>query len=500
MCGCGNLPTGSASYSQLSAEFPGSLSSSAAPAPAFPTEANQVPGGPSAYRIVRTLRLRNENLPGVLGEVATAVGRAGGNLGDIRTIQRGSRHVVRDIDVSTTDLHKLEEVLEEIRRLSHTALLDVRDEVLRVHLGGKLQVTPKYPVHSVADLRRVYTPGVAEVCRLISGDPAVADRYTGINNSVAVVTDGTAILGLGNIGPVAGMPVIEGKCALMAQMVGIDAYPLLVQPGPAQAIVEAIVRISPTYGAIQLEDIAAPHCFEIAPALQDRLEIPVMHDDQHGTATVVLAALLRAATLTGLRLESLTAGVIGLGAAGSAIAQLLMRYQGRPILGTGRTPDSIERLIAAGGLAVEMEELLAKADVVIATTAQPGLIRPEQVRPGQIIFALSNPLPEIEPERAMAAGAILAVDGAVVNNLLGFPGLYRGALDTKARCFNTEMYVAAAQAIARLAQDDEVVPDSLDPRVHLSVARAVAREAVRTGVARVEPLSDYYDEADRSES
>lgn len=467
---------------------------------AFPTEESQDPGAAATYRIVRTLRLRNENLPGVLGEVATAIGGAGGNLGDIRTVQRGSRHVVRDIDVSTTDLHMLEVVLEQVRTLDHTTLLDVRDEVLRVHLGGKLRVVAKYPVHAVADLRRVYTPGVAEVCRLIAADPAVADRYTGINNSVAVVTDGTAILGLGNIGAVAGMPVIEGKCALLAQMVGIDAHPLLVNPGPPQAIVEAILRVSPTFGAIQLEDFGAPHCFEIAPALQDRLEIPVMHDDQHGTATVVLAALLRAASLTGLELGSLTAGVIGLGAAGSAITQLLMHYQDRPVLGTGRTPDSVERLKAAGGEPVEMEELLARSDVVIATTAQPGLIRPEQIRPGQIIFALSNPLPEIEPERAMAAGAVLAVDGSVVNNLLGFPGLYRGALDTKSRRFNTEMYVAAAEAISRLALDDEVVPDSLDPEVHLGVARAVARAAVRTGVARVEPLPDYFDEAAASEA
>ncbi|MGH7612277.1 MAG: NAD-dependent malic enzyme [Candidatus Dormibacteria bacterium] len=450
--------------------------------------------------MVRTLRLRNENLPGVLGEVATAIGAKGGNLGDIRTVQRGSRHVVRDIDVSTVDLQMLEGVLEAIRSLSHTTLLDIRDEVLRVHLGGKLRISPRYPVQSVADLRRVYTPGVAEVCRLISHDRAVADRYTGIRNTVAVVTDGTAILGLGNIGPVAGMPVIEGKCALMAQMVGIDAYPLLVEPGPALALVEAIARVAPTFGAIQLEDIAAPHCFEVAPALQERLEIPVMHDDQHGTATVVLAALFRAAQLTGLRLEGLQAGVIGLGAAGSAVAQLLMHHQQRPVLGTGRTPDSIERLVLAGGEAVEMEELLARADVVIATTAQPGLIHPDQVRSGQIIFALSNPLPEIEPERAMQAGAVLAVDGAVVNNLLGFPGLYRGALDTRARRFNTQMYLAAARAIADLARDDEVVPDSLDPLVHRRVARAVARAAVETGVARLEPLPDYYDEVERAPS
>ncbi|MGA9775634.1 MAG: NAD(P)-dependent oxidoreductase [Candidatus Dormiibacterota bacterium] len=440
------------------------------------------------------MRLRNQNRPGVLGEVATAIGTAGGNIGDIRTVERGSRHKVRDIDVSTTDLAMLEAVLTAVRDLPHTELLDVRDEVLRVHLGGKLRVSPRYPVRTVTDLRHVYTPGVAEVCRLIEADPRVADRYTGIANSVAVVTDGTAVLGLGNIGPVAGMPVIEGKCALLAQMVGIDAHPLLVEPGPSAEIVAALARVAPSFGAIQLEDFAAPHCFEITPALQERVAIPVMHDDQHGTATVVLAAVLRAASMTGREATGLTAGVVGLGAAGSAIAQLLMHFQGRPVYGTGRTPDSIERLKAEGGLAVELDELLGRCDLVIAATAQPGLIRPEQVRPGQIIFAISNPLPEIEPERAMEAGAALAVDGSVVNNLLGFPGLFRGVLDTRSRRFTTEMYVAAALAIASWASHDEVVPDSLDPGVHREVARAVARAAVAGGVARAEPSPEYFED------
>jgi malate dehydrogenase (oxaloacetate-decarboxylating) len=425
--------------------------------------------------------------------VATAIGGAGGNLGDIRLVEMGSHNVVRDLDVSTTDLAMLEEVLVAIRGLPDAHLIDVRDEVLRVHLGGKLKVSPRYPVLSATDLRRVYTPGVAEVCRLIEDDPSVADRYTGIANSVVIVTDGTAVLGLGNVGPVAGMPVIEGKCALMSQLVGIDAYPLLVQPGPSEEIVDTLVRISATFGAIQLEDFAAPHCFEITPALQERVQIPVMHDDQHGTATVVLAAVLRAAAMTGRQLDGLTAGVIGLGAAGSAIAQLLMHYQGKPVFGTGRTPDSLERLRVAGGEAVEMDELMARSDVVIATTAQPGLIRPEQIRPGQIIFAISNPLPEIEPERAMEAGAALAVDGSVVNNLLGFPGLYRGALDSRATRFNTGMFVAAARAIASRAHDPEVVPDSLDRAVHKAVARAVARAALDTGVARNEPSADYFE-------
>ncbi len=461
---------------------------------AFPTEAGQAPPGASPYRIQRTMRLRNQNRPGVLGEVATAIGAAGGNIGDIRTVERGSRHKVRDIDVSTTDLAMLEAVLTSVRELPHTELLDVRDEVLRVHLGGKLRVSPRYPVRTVTDLRHVYTPGVAEVCRLIESDPRVADRYTGIANSVAVVTDGTAVLGLGNIGPVAGMPVIEGKCALLAQMVGIDAHPLLVEPGPSDEIVAALTRVAPSFGAIQLEDFAAPHCFEITPALQARVAIPVMHDDQHGTATVVLAAVLRAASMTGREATGLTAGVVGLGAAGSAIAQLLMHFQGRPVYGTGRTPDSIERLKAEGGIAVELDELLGRCDLVIAATAQPGLIRPDQVRPGQIIFAISNPIPEIEPERAMEAGATLAVDGSVVNNLLGFPGLFRGVLDTRARRFTTEMYVAAALAIASRATHDEVVPDSLDPGVHREVARAVVRAAVAGGVARAEPSLEYFED------
>jgi malate dehydrogenase (oxaloacetate-decarboxylating) len=445
------------------------------------------------YRIVRTLRLRNENRPGVLGEVATAIGRAGGNLGDIRLVEMGSHNVVRDIDVSTTDLAILEEVLAAVRGLPVAHLIDVRDEVLRVHLGGKLKVSPRYPVETASDLRRVYTPGVAEVCRLIEADSSVAHHYTGIANSVVIVTDGTAVLGLGNVGPVAGMPVIEGKCALMSQLVGINAYPLLIQPGPSAAIVDALAQISLTFGAIQLEDFAAPHCFEITPALQERVQIPVMHDDQHGTATVVLAAVLRAAAITGRHLDRLTAGVIGLGAAGSAIAQLLMHYQGKPVFGTGRTADSLERLRLAGGKAVELDELMARCDVVVATTAQPGLIRPEQVRPGQIIFAISNPLPEIEPQRAMEAGAALAVDGSVVNNLLGFPGLYRGALDSRATRFNTEMFVAAALAIAGQAHDPEVVPDSLDRAVHKAVAQAVARAALDTGVARDEPSPDYFE-------
>ncbi len=463
----------------------------AAPAErAFPTEAAQSPHRQVEYRIDRTLRLRNDNQPGVLGEVARAIGGVGGNIGDIRTVQRSSAHVVRDLDVTCVDLAMLDLVLQAVRGLTHTRLLDVRDEVLRVHVGGKLRILPRYPVASLADLRRVYTPGVAEVCRLIAREPAAADRYTMIANTVAVVTDGSAVLGLGNIGPVAGMPVMEGKCALLAQLVAVEAIPILLQPGPPDALVEAVARIAPTFGAIQLEDIAAPACFTIAPRLQERLQIPVVHDDQHGTATVVLAAVTRAAQLVGRPLPSMRAGVVGLGAAGFAIAELLLQVLDQPVLGSGRTPDSIERLAAAGGVPVELDELLACSDIVIATTAHPGLIAPEQVRPGQLIFALSNPVPEILPELALAAGAAIAVDGTVVNNLLGFPGLFRGALDTRARRFTPGMFLAAAEAIAAQARGDELVPDPLDPAVHRRVARAVARAAVAGDVARVAPPDD----------
>ncbi len=462
-------------------------------APGFPTEAGSAPLGPVEYRIDRTLRLRNDNRPGVLGEVAGAIGAVGGNIGDIRTVQRGTAHVVRDLDVTCVDLVMLDRVLDAVRALAHTRLLDVRDEVLRVHVGGKLRMAPRYPVTSLADLRRVYTPGVAQVCRLIAREPSAADRYTTIANTVAVVTDGTAVLGLGNIGPVAGMPVMEGKCALMAQLVNIEAVPILLEPGPPEQLVEAIVRIAPSFGAIQLEDIAAPACFTIAPRLQERLPIPVVHDDQHGTATVVLAAVTRAAQLVGRPLAGLRVGVVGLGAAGSAIAQLLTDVLERPVLGVGRTPDSLERLQHLGGVPVDLDQLMAQADVVIAVTAQPELIAPERVRPGQLIFALSNPIPEIVPELALAAGAAIAVDGSVVNNLLGFPGLFRGALDTRARRFTHGMFLAAADAIAANARGEELVPDPLDPEIHLAVARAVAAAAVAGDVARVVPPAEYYE-------
>ena len=465
------------------------------PAPTdFPSEAAQPATGGAAYGLVRSLRLRNMNQPGVLGEVASAIGRVGGNIGEIRSVQRGQHHVVRDVDVSCADLPMLEAVLQAVRALAHTTLIDVRDEVLEMHLGGKIQVVPRYPVGSVADLRRVYTPGVAEVCRLITRDRTAAERYTMVGNTVAVVTTGTAVLGLGNIGPLAGMPVMEGKCALMAQLVGISAVPLLVGPGTPAEVVDTVARVSPGFGAIQLEDIAAPECFIIAPALQARLEIPVMHDDQHGTATVVLGAVLRAAAVMGREPRALRAGVVGLGAAGSAIAELLMHALGRPVLGVGGTPDSVDRLVAAGGTPATLPELMAKADVVIATTGQAGLIGAEMVRAGQAIFALSNPLPEIDPDVARAAGAAVAVDGAVVNNLLGFPGLFRGALDTRATGFTTGMLVAAAEAIAALARGDDLVPDALDLGVHVRVARAVAAAAVRDQVARTVPPADYFDE------
>ncbi|HVA21714.1 MAG TPA: malic enzyme-like NAD(P)-binding protein [Candidatus Micrarchaeia archaeon] len=465
----------------------------AAPLTGFPTEAAQSPHRRVEYRIDRTLRLRNDNRPGVLGEVAGAIGAVGGNIGDIRTVQRGSAHVVRDLDVTCVDLAMLDQVLQAVRALAHTRLVDVRDEVLRVHVGGKLRIVPRYPVASLADLRRVYTPGVAEVCRLIAREPAAADRYTMSANLVAVVTDGTAVLGLGNIGPVAGMPVMEGKCALLAQLVQVDAVPILLEPGPPAALVDAVARIAPTFGAIQLEDIAAPACFTIAPRLQERVPIPVLHDDQHGTATVVLAAVTRAAQLVGRPLQSMRAGVAGLGAAGFAIAELLTQVLEQPVLGAGRTADSIARLARAGGVPVTLDELVARCDIVIAVTAQPELIAPAQVRPGQLIFALSNPVPEILPELARAAGAAIAVDGSVVNNLLGFPGLFRGALDTRARRFSHGMFLAAAASIAALAKGDELVPDPLDPSVHRAVARAVASAAVASDVARVVPPADYFE-------
>ncbi len=443
------------------------------------------------YGIVRTLRCKNANVPGTLGRLTTAIGDTGAEIGDIVTVHLGQHFTVRDIDVNIRSREHLEKLTDEIAKLEDVTVLQVRDEVLELHEQGKIRTVSRVTIDSLDSLGKVYTPGVAEVCRLIVDEPGSEDVYTGIPYSVAIVTDGTAVLGLGDIGPVAGMPVMEGKAALLQQLAKVNGMPILLATKDPDEIVETIARISPTFGGIHLEDISSPRCFVIRERLEKELDIPVMHDDQQGTAVVTLAALINASRRIDRPLEEARIGLIGLGAAGLTIGEFLLRFTGTPALGTARTEASMQRHADRGGIPSNIEEIMTTADIVVATTGVGGLIDPGMVREGQIILSLSNPYPEITPEAATASGAALALDGKTVNNLLGYPGIWRGALDSKARNINFEMYRAAALAVAGAAGEHELVPSPLDPRVHLAVAHAVARAAMNAGVAR-RPLDDDY--------
>jgi len=445
-----------------------------------------------AERLLRTLRVRNEHRPGVLGRLAGAIGSAGANIGDIRTLWVGPDHIERDLDILIEDKAELEGVIAAIAATPGVELIDVIDDVHELHIDGKLEIRATHPVQSIHDLRRVYTPGVAEVVNTIAADPDESYTFTTRAKSVAIVTNGTRVLGLGNVGPIAALPVMEGKAALLQQFVGISAWPIVLAERDPDAIVETVKRFASGFGAIQLEDIESPACFHVEARLVAELQMPVLHDDQHGTAVAALAAATNAMARAGLDLGKGRIGVLGLGAAGTAIARMLQGVSARPVLGYDPSPDAQERLRKGGGEVVAgLDALLAAADVVIAVSGRAGLIRPDQVRRGQGILALTNPHPEITPEAALAAGAAFAADGRSVNNLLGFPGILRAALDTRAKRITREMYVAAARTIASMAGPNELVPNPLRRDVHRAVARTVALAAIASGVARIEPPSDY---------
>jgi len=443
-------------------------------------------------KINRTVRIRNEQAVGQLARLLLAISDEGGGVGDIEMLTETSHHVVRDIAIYADNLEHFEKIIERLHAIVGTVVMDVRDEILELHLKGKIAIRSRYPIDSISTLRKVYTPGVAEVCLKIAADPSLARTYTSISHMVAIVTDGTAILGLGDIGSIAGMPVMEGKSMLMETLVGLSGIPILLNTKDPDQIVEAIAAISPTFAAIQLEDISAPRCFEIEERLQKRINIPVMHDDQHGTAAVVTAALLVASRQTGIYLSASKIGQIGLGAAGFGIASMLMKLTGNPVWGADLNPEAQKHLAWAGGTPSNLREIMETCDIVIATTGVAGLIKPEMVRKGQIILALSNPEPEINPDVALARGAVFAADGKSVNNVLGFPGIFRGAVDANAGRISDEMLLAAAQTIADCTPPGELVPNPLDKKVHQAVARAVAKKAIQQGIAR----SDYVAYAD----
>ncbi|MBU2658040.1 NAD-dependent malic enzyme [Bacillus cabrialesii] len=433
-----------------------------------------------AKHMIRTLMIETPSVPGNLGRVATAIGLLGGDIGEVETVKVGPNYTMRNITVQVENEEQLQEVIMAVQALGEGIRLHtVSDEVLSAHEGGKIQMKSKMPIRSLAELGRVYTPGVADVCRLIEKEPEKASIYTTISNSVAIVTDGTAILGLGNIGSVAGMPVMEGKAALFDQLAGISGIPILLDTSDPEEIIKTVKHISPGFNGILLEDIGSPHCFEIEDRLKEELNIPVMHDDQHGTAVVTLAAAISACRSAGVDLKEAKVGQIGLGAAGVAICRMFMAYGVKAVYGTDKSEAAMSRLEQYGGQAVaSIEELMETCDIVIATTGVPGLIKPAFVRSGQVILALSNPKPEIEPEDALQAGAAYAADGRSVNNVLGFPGIFRGALNAKSKEINHDMLVAAAEAIAACTKPGDVVPQPLDSKVHHEVAAAVEHAAL----------------------
>jgi len=425
-------------------------------------------------KILRTFRVRVMDKPGYLGQIATRLGELGANIGEISIFAQGPDFLVRDITLYLDDDNHLNHVVEGLKTLANASLEAVIDPVEQAHEGGKIAIRSKVPLTSIAEMRKIYTPGVAQICKLIQQDISTSRTYTAIGNSVAVVTNGTAVLGLGNIGAVAGMPVMEGKSVLYEQLVGISAIPILMNNTDVESVVATVKAIAPTFGAIHLEDIAAPECFEIERRLQEELDIPVLHDDQHATAVVVLAALITITQRNGVDLTASKVGIIGLGAAGSGIAQLLLSYGVKAVYGTDIREPAKQRLATLGGTAMTLAEIMNKSDVVVATTGKPGLITPEMIRPGQVILALSNPDPEIKPEEAMKRGALFAADGRTINNALSFPGLFRGALRAHATHFTDAMKLAAAHAICGQTKMDNIVPSILDREVHESVSNAVA--------------------------
>lgn len=433
-----------------------------------------------------TYRVRQPHRTGQLARVAGAIAEGGGLIGDVTTINVGRDSSIREITLEVADREQAERITHLLNGLEGVEVLWAQDRALLRHEGGKLKVEATRPVRTVQDMRDVYTPGVARACTAIADEPALARKLTMIGRSVAICTNGTRVLGLGDIGAVASMPVMEGKAVFYHQLAGISAMPILVDTKDVDEFVQTVTRIAPTFGGIHLEDISAPECFEIERRLIEALPQPVMHDDVHGTAVVTLAAAIVACRHAGLALEDETVGQIGLGAAGFGIAALMVDGKAKRVVASDPNPASHERAEAKGIEVVELETVMREADVVVATTGVAELIRPEMVREGQVILALTNPYPEIEPEDALKAGAAFAADGTSVNNVLGYPGIFRGALQAGAREINLPMKLAAAETIADLTEESDLVPNALNREVHDRVAAAVRDAAVHSGVAHLD--------------
>ena len=462
-----------------------------------------------------TVRLAILNRPGMLGRVTMVIGKAGGDIGAVDLVEMTRERVFRDITIKARDSEHGQRIIDRLRRLAGVKIANISDRTFLMHLGGKIEVRSKVPIRTRDDLSMAYTPGVARVCMAIKEDPQRAFSLTIKQNTVAIVTDGTAVLGLGDIGPQAAMPVMEGKAMLFKELAGVDAFPICLDTKDPEKIIETVKLIAPAFGGVNLEDISAPRCFEVEARLRKELDIPVFHDDQHGTAVVVMAALLNALKIVRKDPRRLQVVVCGVGAAGTAVIKMLLAHGIRHIIGVdehgtiyrGRTVgmDFMKKWV---GDATNPQQVKGKlgdatrgADVFIGLSV-PGALSLRDLKRmarDRIVFAMANPVPEIQPEEAMRHVRVMATGRSdypnQINNVLCFPGFFRGLLDIRARFVNDEMKLAAAHAIASCVAKQELGPEYIIPsvfnkKVAPAVASEVARAAHKTGVARRRARAD----------
>ena len=462
-----------------------------------------------------TVRLEIRNKPGMLGRVTSVIGKAGGDIGAVDLAEMTTERVLRDITIKARDSRHAHLIIDRLKTVAGTRIVNISDRTFLMHLGGKIEIKSKVPIRTRDDLSMAYTPGVARVCLAIKDDPGRAFTLTMKQNTVAVVTDGTAVLGLGDIGPEAALPVMEGKAMLFKELAGVDAFPVCLNTKEPDKIVETVKLIAPSFGGINLEDISAPRCFEVEERLRKELDIPVFHDDQHGTAVVVAGALLNALKIVGKDIRKLKVVVSGVGAAGTAVVKMLLALGARNIVGVdehgtlyrGRPVgmDFMKTWVAGAtnpqNVQGKMSDAIKGADVFIGLSV-PRVLTVRDVKSmarERIVFAMANPVPEIQPEEVERHVRVMATGRSdypnQINNVLCFPGLFRGLLDSRARLVNDEMKVAAAHAIASCVGRTELGPEYIIPsvfnkKVAPAVAREVARAAQRTGVARRRPRMD----------
>lgn len=450
-----------------------------------------------------TLRLELPNQTGMLAKVTQAIAAAGGNLSDITLLERTRTSAIREIQVDASSSDHAAEILTAVKAFDEINVLQVSDRTFQLHEGGKIEVTSRIAVTNQDELSMAYTPGVGRVCKEIAANPDRVYDLTIKKNTVAIVTDGSAVLGLGNLGPEGALPVMEGKALLFKEFAGIDAFPICLTTQDSDEIVETVKRIAPVFGGVNLEDISAPRCFEIEAQLKKELDIPVFHDDQHGTAIVVLAALTNALKLVRKSFEEIRLVINGAGAAGVAIALLLqeagvqtiLMCDSKGIISRDRTdlnPQKQQFAVAETG---KLADAMKGADVFLGVSA-PGVVSVDMVKSmaeQPIVLAMANPIPEIQPELVSDIVAVMATGRSdypnQINNVLAFPGVFRGALDCRAQAITTPMLLEAAEAIATLVPAEDlspgyIIPSVFDKRVAIAVATAVQDAARKNEIAR----------------